>query len=209
MRKTKIVMPLILVGLAMVMGCAKPPQAEIDAAKAAVQAAVDAGAGDYAAASLREAQNAVAQLDAEVQAQAKKFALMRSYKQAATLAANAKQAGDKAKADAEAGKAQAKAEAEALQAQAKTALEEATAALKSAPKGKGTEMDLKAMENDLTTVSQQITDGEAAYTAGKYLESKAKFESALNAANNVKNMVEQAKAAKAAGKAAAKGMPKK
>lgn len=198
MRKTKIVMPLILVGLAMVMGCAKPPVAEIDAAKAAIQAAVDAGAGDYAAASLREAQNAVASLEAEVQAQAKKFALMRSYKQAATLAATAKAAGEKAKADAEAGKAQAKADAEALLAQAKTALEEATAVLKAAPKGKGTEMDIKAMENDLMTVGTQIAEGEAAHAAGKYLESKAKFEAALNASNNVKNMVEQAKAAKAA-----------
>jgi len=198
MRKTKIVMPLILVGLAMVMGCAKPPVAEVDAAKAAVQAAVDAGAGDYAAASLREAQNAVASLEAEVQAQSKKFALMRSYKQAATLAANAKAAGEKAKADAEAGKAQAKADAEALLAQAKTALDEATVALKAAPKGKGTEMDIKAMENDLMTVGTQIAEGEAAHMAGKYLESKAKFEAALNASNNVKNMIEQAKAAKAA-----------
>jgi cytochrome c1 len=208
MRKMKIVMPLILVGLAMVLGCAKPPQAEIDAAKAAIQAAVDAGAGDYAAASLRDAQNSVAQLDAEVQAQAKKFALMRSYKQAATLAANSKAAGEKAKADAEAGKAQAKADAEALLAQAKTALDEATAALKAAPKGKGTEMDLKAMENDLMTVGSQIAEGEAAHAAGKYLESKAKFESALNASNNVKNMVEQAKAAKAAAKGAPKGVKK-
>lgn len=198
MRKTKIVMPLILVGLAMVMGCAKPPQAEIEAAKAAIQSAVDAGAGEYAAASLRDAQNAVASLDAEVQAQTKKFALMRSYKQAATLAATAKAAGEKAKTDAEAGKAQAKADAEALLAQAKTALEEATAVLKAAPKGKGTEMDIKAMENDLMTVGSQIAEGEAAHVAGKYLESKAKFEAALNASNNVKNMVEQAKAAKAA-----------
>lgn len=198
MRKIQIVMPLILVGLAMVMGCAKPPVAEIEAAKAALQSAVDAGAGDYAAGSLREAQNAVASLEAEVQAQAKKFALMRSYKQAATLAANAKAAGEKAKADADAGKAQAKADAEALLTQARTALDEATAALKAAPKGKGTEMDIKAMENDLMTVGTQIAEGEAAHGQGKYLESKAKFEAALNASNNVKNMIEQAKAAKAA-----------
>jgi len=198
MRKIQIVMPLILVGLAMVMGCAKPPVAEIEAAKAALQSAVDAGAGDYAAGSLREAQNAVASLEAEVQAQAKKFALMRSYKQPATLAANAKAAGEKAKADADAGKAQAKADAEALLTQARTALDEATAALKAAPKGKGTEMDIKAMENDLMTVGTQIAEGEAAHGQGKYLESKAKFEAALNASNNVKNMIEQAKAAKAA-----------
>ena len=47
MRKMMIVMPLLLLGLAMVSGCAKPPQAEIDAASAALQAAKGAGAADY------------------------------------------------------------------------------------------------------------------------------------------------------------------
>ena len=36
MRKMKIVMPLILLGLAMAMGCAKPPQPAIDEAKQAL-----------------------------------------------------------------------------------------------------------------------------------------------------------------------------
>jgi hypothetical protein len=197
MRKIKIVMPLLLLGLAMAAGCAKPPTAEIDAAKAALQAAVDAQASDYAAASLREAQNAVAALDAEVQAQTKKFALMRSYKQAATLAANAKAAGEKAKADAEAGKEKARADAEALLAQAQAAMEAANAALATAPRGKGTEMDLAAMQTDMQNVATQITDGQAAHAAGRYLESKAKFEAALNAANNVSSMIENAKAMKA------------
>lgn len=200
MRKTKIVMPLLLLGLAMAVGCAKPPQAEIDAAKASLQAAIDAGANDYAPASLREAQNAVQALDAEVQAQTKKFSLMRSYKQTTTLAAAAKAAGDKAAADAAAGKEAARQAAEALLAQARTAMDEANAALKDAPRGKGTEMDLQAMTNDMQTVATQIAEGEAAHQAGRYLESKTKFEAALNQANNVKGMIEQAKAAKAAAK---------
>jgi colicin import membrane protein len=204
MRKTKIVMPLVVLGLAMAMGCAKPPQTAIDSAKQALQAAQDAGAADYAPASLRDAQNAVAAVDAEVQAQSKKFALMRSYKQTATLAATAQAAAEKAAADAAAGKEATKAAAEQLQAQAKTALDEATAALKDAPKGKGSEMDIQAMQNDLQAVATQISEAEAAHAAGRYLESKAKFEAALNQANNVKGMVEQAKAAKAA----AKGMKK-
>lgn len=198
MRKTKIVMPLLLLGLAMAVGCAKPPQAEIDSAKASLQAAIDAGANDYAPASLREAQNAVQALDAEVQAQAKKFSLMRSYKQTSTLAASAKAAAEKAAADAASGKEAARQQAEALLAQARTAMDEANAALKDAPRGKGTEMDLQAMTNDMQTVATQIAEGEAAHQAGRYLESKAKFEAALNQANNVKNMIEQAKAARAA-----------
>jgi hypothetical protein len=188
----------------MAVGCAKPPMAEIDAAKAALQAAVDGGAGDYASASLRDAQNAVQALDAEVQAQTKKFALMRSYKQAATLAASAKAAGEKALADANAGKEAAKQASAALLEQAKAASAAAMDAIAHAPKGKGTEMDLQAMNNDLQSVATQISEGEAAWAAGKYLEAKAKFESALNQANNVKGMIDQAKAAKDAAKAAAK-----
>ncbi len=197
MRKMMIVMPLLLLGLAMVAGCAKPPQAEIDAANAALQSAKAAEAAEYAPASLREAESAVAAMNAEVEAQAKKFALTRSYKQAATLAANAKAAGDKAAADAAAGKEKAKADAEALQGQVKTAMDEANAALATAPKGKGTEMDIQAMKNDMATVATQISEGEAAQTAGKYLEAKAKFESALSMANNVKSQIEQAKQMKA------------
>jgi hypothetical protein len=197
MRKMKIVRPVRFVGLAMVMGCAKPPQADMDAAKAAVQAASDAGAADYAAASLRDAQNAVASLDAEVAAQTKKFALMRSYKQAGILAAQAKAAGEKAAADAAAGKERTKGEAEALLAQAKTAMDAANAALATAPAGKGSKDEIDAMKADMATVAQSIADGEAAHAAGRYLESKAKFEAALGQANNVAAAIEQAKAMKA------------
>jgi len=204
MRKMKIAMPILMVGLAMVMGCAKPPQADIDAAKAAITAARDAGAADYASASLRDAENSVASLDAEVAAQTKKFALMRSYKQAATLAAQAKAAGEKAGADATAGKEKAKADAEALLAQAKTAMDEANAMLATAPAGKGSQMEIEAMKTDMQTVATSIAEGEQAHGAGRYLESKAKFEAALNQATSVKAAIEQAKEMKKGGKAAKK-----
>lgn len=201
MRKTKIVMPLVLLGLAMVMGCAKPPVAEVDAAKATIQAARDAGAADYAASSLRDAESAVASLDAELQVQEKKFALLRSYKQASTLAASAKTAGEKAAADAAAGKEKARVDAEALLEQAKAAADEADQMLATAPAGKDTKAEIETMKNDLMGVRTMISEGEAAHQAQRYLESKAKFESALSQATNIKTMVEQAKAAKAAAKA--------
>jgi len=201
MRKSKIVMPLLVAGLAMAVGCAKPPQAAIDTARASLQAARDAGAADYAQAALREAENAFSALDAEVAAQAKKFALMRSYKQTATLVASAQSAAEKAATDAVAGKERTKGEAEALLGQARTAMDEANAMLATAPAGKGSQMEIEAMKNDMQGVATSIAEGEQAHAAGRYLESKAKFEAALNAANNVKMMVEQAKAMKAGKKA--------
>lgn len=85
-----------------VTGCASPPSADVDAAKAAVDKAATAGAGQYAAESLKAAQDARAALDAELKAQEGKS--FKSYDKTKELAIAAKAAGDKATADAVAGK---------------------------------------------------------------------------------------------------------
>jgi TonB family protein len=90
-------------GLAItVTGCASPPTADVDAAKAAVDKAATAGADQYAAESLKAAQDAQAALDAELKAQEGK--MLKSYDKTKELAIAAKAAGDKAAADAVAGK---------------------------------------------------------------------------------------------------------
>jgi TonB family protein len=103
-------------------GCASPPSADVDAAKAAVDKAVTAGADQYAADSLKAARDASAVLDTELAAQQGKW--FKSYEKTKELAAAAQAAGDKAAADAVAGKAAsdaaaAKAAAEAAAARAK------------------------------------------------------------------------------------------
>ena len=75
----------LVLGLAvMTVACGAPPTADIDAAKAAVTAAATAGAGDYAAASLKAAEDAQAALDAELKAQEAKW--FKSYDKAKQLA---------------------------------------------------------------------------------------------------------------------------
>jgi len=89
----------IALGLALVVtGCAAPPTAEVDAAKAAVDKAVADHADQYAAETLKAAQEARAALDAELTAQEGKW--FKSYDRAKQLATAAKEAGDKAAADA-------------------------------------------------------------------------------------------------------------
>lgn len=93
----------IALGLALVVsGCAAPPTAEVDAAKAAVDKAVADHADQYAAETLKAAQEARAALEAELTAQEGKW--FKSYDRAKQLAAAAKEAGDKAAADAVAAK---------------------------------------------------------------------------------------------------------
>ena len=90
-------------GLAItVTGCASPPNADVDAAKAAVDKATTAGADQYAAESLKVAQDARAALDAELKTQEGK--VFKSYDKTKELAIATKAAGDKAAADALAGK---------------------------------------------------------------------------------------------------------
>ncbi|HEV8211634.1 MAG TPA: energy transducer TonB [Vicinamibacterales bacterium] len=109
-----------------VTGCATPPSADVDAAKAAVDKAATDRADQYAAESLKAAQDARAALDAELKAQEGKW--LKSYDKTRDLAVAAKAAGDKAAADAVAGKekaeaiaAKAKADAAAARAKARRA----------------------------------------------------------------------------------------
>jgi len=96
----------IALGLALTaMGCASPPNADVDAAKASLDKAATARADQYAAESLKAAQDARAALDVELKAQESKW--FKSYDKTKGLAVAAKAAGDKAAADAVAGKEQA------------------------------------------------------------------------------------------------------
>src|SRR6185436_5731793 len=88
----------IALGLAItVTGCASPPNADVDAAKAAVDRAATDRAGQYAPESLKSAQDARAALDAELKAQEGRW--FKSYDKTRDLALAANAAGDKAAAD--------------------------------------------------------------------------------------------------------------
>jgi protein TonB len=107
MRVVAIVRAVAL-GLAItVTGCASPPNADVDAAKASIDKAATGSAGQYAAGSLKAAQEAQAALDAELKAQEGKW--FKSYDRTRELAAAARAAGDKAAAEAIEGKEKAEA----------------------------------------------------------------------------------------------------
>ena len=93
----------IALGLAItVTGCASPPNADVDAAKAALDRAASERAGQYAPESLKAAQDAQVAVDAELKAQEGRW--LKSYDKTKELAVATKAAGDKAAADAVAGK---------------------------------------------------------------------------------------------------------
>src|SRR5947209_19623194 len=77
--KRNVYRGLLLAVALLAAGCAKPPQAEMQAAQAALDEAKTSGAESYAPESFSKAQESMAQAKAEVDAQGSKFFLMRSY----------------------------------------------------------------------------------------------------------------------------------
>src|SRR4029434_9121755 len=80
-----------------VTGCASPPNADVDAARAALDKAATDGAGQYAPESLKAAQDARAALEVELKGQEDKW--FKSYDKTKELAAAARAAGDTAAGD--------------------------------------------------------------------------------------------------------------
>lgn len=135
------------------VGCAKPPQQEIEAARQALSAAEAAEAATYASDALTRAQEAQQAVEQELKTQADKFALFRSYKHAGELITEANARAEEAQKAAVEGKQQAKEAAEQAQAQVTSALEEANslmAALAACPrKPKGFAADMEALQGQL------------------------------------------------------------
>jgi len=197
MRKMLAVLPFVFV-LVLMVGCAKPPQDQINAAQASLDAAKPL-ASEYAPDSLRAAEDAKAALDAELKAQEAKFALFRSYKKTDELVNDLKAKSEKAAADGKAGEEQAKNDATTAINDATTAVTDAKAQLDKAPKGKGTAADLEAMKADLAAAESTINDANAAMSSGKYKDAKAKAEAAKASASNVVSQIQAAMEAKKAG----------
>jgi hypothetical protein len=108
--------PLVLLAAILFLSsCAKPPQAEIDAAKAAIDVtAKSADVVTYAPDELRLAQEKIAALDAEVAAQQRRSPLSRNYDETRSLARVAADAATKTLSDAATAKDQVAREAAAL-----------------------------------------------------------------------------------------------
>jgi TonB family protein len=148
----------VALGLAItVTGCASPPNADVDAAKAAIDKAATDSAGQYAAESLKAAQEAQAAVDAELKAQEGKW--FKSYDRTRELAAAAKAAGDKAAAEALA----VKEKAEALAAKEK-ADAAARAKAKAAAVRVGGKIEAPIKMNDVQPIYPAIA--QSAHVAG-------------------------------------------
>jgi hypothetical protein len=180
MRKSQVfVGVLLLVAAVLAVGCAKPPQQEIDAVKAALTAAEQSEAPKYAAESWDKAQQAMNAVNAELEAQNAKFALFRSYTKAKQLIADATTAANAAKDAGIAGKEKAKNDATAAIDAAKAALtgaETLFASVEKCPRARGAKevkKDLVAVKGNLDAMKNQVADLDAKFAKEDFFGAKA------------------------------------
>jgi hypothetical protein len=152
----------VLVLFLLISGCAKPPTLEIDAAKAAIQAAKVVEADVYAASEFGAAQRALADAEAKVTG--------KEYELAKTAALQAKEKADAAKSAAGTGKAKAKAGSEEALTQAKAEVAGVKELIANAPK----KADLGTLESDLEQVEQGLPEADAAYNREDYMGAASK-----------------------------------
>ncbi len=197
MRRSWFGMAVLVMALVMVVACGKPPQAEIDAAKAALEAAKAAEAEKWAEAEYQAAENSLSAAEAVVDAQAQKW--FKSYDKAKELMAAAEADARKAADDAVTNKETAMNEATAAIADATTALDEAKTALAGAPKGKDTKADLELFKQDLEGLAATLTEAQTAMDSEDYYVAKDKASSVKEKATSISDQIAEA-AAKRAGR---------
>lgn len=177
-------------------GCSSPPTVEIEAADAALAAALTAGAEEYAPASIGAVRDLRSQLDAELAIQADKFALTRSYDHATELATQISAAAESSAVEAGRYKEEVRQETAVLLEEVRVALTEAQGMLARAPRGKGSAVDLAAMRVDLDSAAATLAAGEVAMSEGRYLEAQAKVLAVQSSAQAVKSAIEAARRAR-------------
>ena len=181
MRKNKLfLLSVAILAMTLATGCAKQPQVEIDAVQASLSG-IEADASRYASDAWNKAQQAVNAVSAEVEAQANKFALFRSYTKSKELIAAANQAITEAKGAAATAKEAAKNSANEMLAAAKASLEAASttmtelAACRRQPKD--FKKDMEMMRGNYDGLAAQVASIEGAIASEDYLGAQTQAES--------------------------------
>ena len=201
MRKKKMTKRIALVLatlalLALVVGCSKPPEAEMQKANTAMEAAKTAEAETYVPDAFRAAMDTLNAAMAAKQEQDSKFALFRSYGKAKEMFVKAEEMFNNVTTEAAAEKERVKTQVTQMLAEAKVVLDTASMDLAKAPRGKGSTADIALIKNDLAAAQAAYTEAEADFNAGKYMVAKGKTDAVISKARAIIDEIAKAKAKK-------------
>jgi hypothetical protein len=194
--KKLAVLGVAVLAMTLATGCAKPPQVEIDAVKANL-ASVEADASRYSADAWNKAQQAVNAVNAEVEAQANKFALFRSYTKSKELIAAANQSINEAKDAAATAKEAARTGASDALTAAKASLDAANVAMTDLAacrrQPKDFKKDMELMKGNYDGLAAQVGGIESAIASEDFLGAKAQADSLKSSADTLVTDLQSAK----------------
>lgn len=149
-------------------GCEKPPQVEMDAAKAAVENARSAEAEKYAQPAFKALQDSLAAGLAAVETQNQRFALLRDYAAAkTTLTGVTSKAPQVAQSARDTKERMRKAATEAIE-KARAAIDTTVAMVARAPRGKESKDVIAQWETQISSMTPQLQEAQAALQAENF-----------------------------------------
>jgi hypothetical protein len=175
----------------MFTSCAKLPEVEMAAAKAAVEAAKAAEADRYVPAEYRAVNDSLNTAMTEVENQKSKFVLFRSYKKVTVKLNNVVTIANTVKENAGIRKEEVKNQAQQTLAEATTLVEEVKALIVKAPKGKEGKEALEAISSDLALVEASLAEVSTLINGGDYLTALDKVKAANDKAASLKAELEE------------------
>jgi DNA repair exonuclease SbcCD ATPase subunit len=163
----------------MIWGCGgEVPQQEIDAAKAAVESAQNAGADQYVPDKFNEAKRKLDNALAEVEKQ--KDAMFGSFDDAKNMLAEVQTLAKEAEDAVPGRKEEVKKEAEDLLAQIPDAVKETKKMMYKAPRGKEGMAALKMIKSELKQAEESIAEVNTAMENGEYMQARNKAQAILD-----------------------------
>jgi hypothetical protein len=189
--KKKILLGLAAIGFAIVLtSCQKLPQAELDAANAAVETAKAAQAETYVPEEFTALQDSLRVANEGIEAQKSK--LFKKYAKPKAQLIVVAQLAATVKTNAEAKKEQVKAEVAQLLTDVNALITEDKALLAKAPKGKEGKAALEAIKNDIATIEASITDVNNLVTSGDFMAADYKIKAAKEKATEINTELKDA-----------------
>lgn len=175
--KTKFFVSMLSTGVAIFLlsGCQKAPQAEIDSAKASVEAAQAAEANKYLAADYQAIQDSLNTALALIEEQNSKSSLSRKYDEPKRLLVVVNEMANNAVSKTQLRKEELKAQNDALINEVNTMLEENKALVLKAPKGKEGKAALDLIQQDIVAIEASIAEAATLITSGDILSANDKL----------------------------------
>jgi ElaB/YqjD/DUF883 family membrane-anchored ribosome-binding protein len=161
--------------IAAVVGCSKPPETELKAARGAFEAAKRANAQLYATSTFKSASDSLNAAEAEKKAQDGKSAFARKYARTKELINRAENLAKRAATEAEGAKVKMKADVEGLLVTARAQLDTVSAALAKVSGKKIAKADLQQMKDDLSVFETFVDQATAEIKKETYPSARAKL----------------------------------